>query len=305
MLRRAAPLIAVRGGARPSATRTLPPCSTLESAAQHVRCASSKRGGSSSRYMQRQKTDVYVKQRTQPKSPTKQNQDDHVSASSSGYVARSAFKLLQLDDRYKFLRPGRVIVDLGAAPGGWSQAIVERTRSRTIGKVFALDLLPVVGIEGVTSIQGDFLDVDTQERLRRMVADAALGSADGNDDDKQSEGFVDVVVSDMMANTTGNPITDTEASLELCRAATDFAIRTLKHDRHLLRSQERKSPISLASKSSVLVMKYFMSHEADSFRKQVLEKNFHFVKAEKMEASRKESREQFWICIGFKGRQSM
>lgn len=148
--------------------------------------------------MQRQKADVYVRQRTQPKGPTNQNQDDHVSASSNGYVARSAFKLLQLDDRYKFLRPGRVIVDLGAAPGGWSQAIVERTRSRTAGKVFALDLLPVVGIEGVTSIQGDFLDVDTQERLRRMVADAALGSADGNDAAKQSEGFVDVVVSDMM-----------------------------------------------------------------------------------------------------------
>lgn len=85
----------------------------------------------------------------------------------------------------------------------------------------------------------------------------------------------------------------------------DFAIRTLKRDHHLLQSQERKSPISLASKSSVLVMKYFMSHEADSFRKQVLEKHFHFVKAEKMEASRKESREQFWICIGFKGRPSM
>ena len=63
----------------------------------------------------------------------------------------------------------------------------------------------------------------------------------------------------------------------------------------------RKSPASLASQSSVLVMKYFMSHEADVFRKEVLEKRFRFVRAEKMDASRKESREQFWICIGYRG----
>ncbi|CBQ70541.1 conserved hypothetical protein [Sporisorium reilianum SRZ2] len=263
--------------------------------------------------MQRQKSDVYVKQRSRPTSAKKQGlyDEDVLSASSSGYVARSAFKLLQLDDRYKFLRPGRVIVDLGAAPGGWSQAIVERTRGRSIAKgghnreatpVFALDLLPVVDIEGVTSIQGDFLDVATQDKLRTMVSEAALGIGSDVDDVKQVDGFVDVVVSDMMANTTGNPIVDTEASLELCRAATSFAIRTLKRDDlKPKQSGERRSASSLASTCSVLVMKYFMSHEADLFRKEVLEKHFQFVKAEKMEASRKESREQFWICIGFKG----
>lgn len=66
----------------------------------------------------------------------------------------------------------------------------------------------------------------------------------------------------------------------------------------------RKSPLSSASTSSVLVMKYFMSHEADLFRKEVLEKHFGFVKAEKMAASRKESREQFWVCIGYQGQQT-
>lgn len=173
---------------------------------QTIRHASSKRGGSSSRYMQRQKTDVYVKQRSRSTGSKQQSSsvDDDLSTSSTGYVARSAFKLLQLDDRYKFLRPGRVIVDLGAAPGGWSQAIVERTRSRSSAKarldrpVFALDLLPVVGIEGVTSIQGDFLDGATQEKLRRMVSEAALGSGREMDEAKQVDGFVDVVVSDMM-----------------------------------------------------------------------------------------------------------
>lgn len=113
--------------------------------------------------------------------------------------------------------------------------------------VFALDLLPVVDIEGVTSIQGDFLDVATQDKLRKMVHDAAFGSESATSPSmEEGDGFVDVVVSDMMgesvplikrngpamaldadsssfaitANTTGNPIVDTEASLELCRAAT-------------------------------------------------------------------------------------
>ncbi|SPO21741.1 related to MRM2 - mitochondrial rRNA methyl transferase [Ustilago trichophora] len=304
-------------GARPIAPRTQL-CSITGVTMHTIRCASSKRGGSSSRYLQRQKSDVYVKQRSRPLGPKKSStpadylEDDDIGT-SSGFVARSAFKLLQLDDRYKFLRPGRVIVDLGAAPGGWSQAIVERTRSRSAagtGKgnkgsatpVFALDLLPVVDIDGVTSIQGDFLDGTTQERLRKLVADAALGNSNVEQGgERTTVGFVDVVVSDMMANTTGNPIVDTEASLELCRAAASFAFQTLKQDPQQSSNVERKSPVSLASKSSVLVMKYFMSHEADVFRKEVLERHFRFVKAEKMDASRKESREQFWICIGHKG----
>lgn len=200
MLRLAAHRIAVGCNARVSAPPTFASCRRFEAAAQTVRCASSKRGGSSSRYLQRQKADVYVKQRSRPSSAKQHGriEDDVVSASSGGYVARSAFKLLQLDDRYKFLRSGRVIVDLGAAPGGWSQAIVERTRSRTAGKVFALDLLPVVDIEGVTSIQGDFLDPATQDKLRRMVSKAALGSESQSDVATPSHGFVDVVVSDMM-----------------------------------------------------------------------------------------------------------
>lgn len=248
------------------------------------RCASSKRGGSSSRYLQRQRSDPFVKQRSHP-SPLPSS-----DALSGGFVSRSAFKLLQLDDRYKFLKPGRVYVDLGAAPGGWSQAIVQRTKRKA--QVFALDLLPVVDVPGVKVVQGDFLEEEVQERLRSMVEGAG------------GEGFVDVVVSDMMANTTGNPITDTEASLELCRAAASFAFSTLRTDPHPTQDGTRKpSPIALAGKSSVLVIKYFMSHEADVFRKEVLERHFHWVKAEKMDASRKESREQFWVCIGYKGKQ--
>lgn len=138
--------------------------------------------------MQRQKTDVYVKRRS------KSTIDEDGDTGSAPYVARSAFKLIQLDERYRFLRPGRVIVDLGAAPGGWSQAIVERIQRPRAAKtpVFALDLLPVAEIDGVTSIQGDFLDGNVQAQLRKLVADASAASA------TDQRGFVDVVVSDMM-----------------------------------------------------------------------------------------------------------
>ncbi|SPC60926.1 related to MRM2 - mitochondrial rRNA methyl transferase [Ustilago sp. UG-2017b] len=245
-----------------------------------------------------------------------QLEEDSDEVVGKGYVSRSAFKILQLDNRYRFLRAGRVIVDLGAAPGGWSQAMVERaskgrnkmgdcSMTGRMTRVFALDLLPVIGIEGVQSIQGDFLDPAVQGKLRQMVQDATVtgeckGETGGN------QGFVDIVVSDMMANTTGNRVTDTEASLELCRTAARFSFQTLKRDNHLAKQVEGdtckpRSLKSLAAKSSVLVLKHFMSHEADVFRKEVLQKHFHLVKAEKMNASRKESREQFWVCIGYKG----
>ncbi|KAJ1034346.1 hypothetical protein NDA18_001207 [Ustilago nuda] len=268
--------------------------------------------------MQRQKNDVYVKQRLQPKvTSSSQLEQDFDKVVGGGYVSRSAFKILQLDNRYRFLRAGRVVVDLGAAPGGWSQAMLERAskdRSKLgdcsmtgrTTRVFALDLLPVIGIEGVQSIQGDFLDPAVQGKLRQMVQDATVTGECKEGETGGNQGFVDIVVSDMMANTTGNPVTDTEASLELCRAAARFAFQTLKRGYHLSKQVEGdtrkpRSMKALAAKSSVLVLKHFMSHEADVFRKEVLQKHFHFVKAEKMNASRKESREQFWVCIGYKG----
>ncbi|PWZ03136.1 23S ribosomal RNA methyltransferase [Testicularia cyperi] len=307
---------------RQAATRRIGERTLSEAGLQQARHASSKRGGSSSRYLQRQRNDVFVKQRskgaptgTRSGSRPRENGDDSFAEASlgeGGYVARSAFKLLQLDDRYRFLRPGRVIVDLGAAPGGWSQAIVERlarsSASAKLGsehnlsapqRIFALDILPMAPIDGVCFLQGDFLNPVIQDRLRMLVR----GNLEGHSSTVPADShvgceFVDIVVSDMMANTTGNPIADTEASLELCRAAFMFASRTLKALPAVNGAAKPKLP---ASSSSMLVMKYFMSHEADLFRKQVLEKSFHFVKSEKMEASRKESREQFWVCIGFRG----
>lgn len=198
-----------------------------------ARSVSTKRGGSSSRYLQRQKTDVFVKQR-QNIARTRETANDVALALSGSYVSRSAFKLLQLDDKYKFLRAGRTIVDLGAAPGGWTQAIIERvTRDRAKrGKklderttpVFALDILPMSSIAGVTCLQGDFLDPNVQDKLRRLVAhktqsnDSSVEVSNGGDLE-DTEFFVDVVVSDMMSNTSGNSTADSEASLSLCQAA--------------------------------------------------------------------------------------
>lgn len=201
---------------------------------------------------------------------------------------------MQLDQRYRFLRPGRVIVDLGAAPGGWTQVIADRCKAARSSRrrVFALDLLPMLPVQGAITLQGNFLDPAVQRNLRDQVYCQARKGDQEQQSHTEHEGFVDVIVSDMMANTTGNTIADTEASLELCRAALEFASSTLKQNQ----------AVSKGSRDgSVLVMKYFMSAEADRFRKEELEQRFAFVKAEKMEASRKESREQFWVCMGFRG----
>lgn len=185
-----------------------------------ARSVSSKRGGSSSRYLDRQNNDVFVKQRLnagygQRKSSAGAHDAENDAAASSApisFVSRSAFKLLQLDDKYRMLRAGRTIVDLGAAPGGWSQAIVARiARSQTrrrilsdaVPSVFALDILPMAPIEGVTCLQGDFLDPIIQNKLKRKVkrdsqssdttiphSNSCLLTPEG--------GFVDVVLSDMM-----------------------------------------------------------------------------------------------------------
>ncbi|KAN0060702.1 2' O-ribose methyltransferase [Thecaphora frezii] len=319
--------------ATPLASRTPVARSAIPACVQ-LRTASSKRG-SSARYLERQRNDVYVRGRAQgntdfgPKSkggrPTiKEGRHLH-------YVSRSAFKLAQLDARYKFLRGQKVVVDLGAAPGGWTQVIVERlfrgkpppqldiepsdadqprvaSKQRRAAKVFALDILPMDPVPGAVVMQGDFLDHRVHDALRQLVLKDTRGLGYGGPLEshdvkpRTDAGFVDVIVSDMMANTTGNRIKDAEASLTLCRAALSFALSTLKVDAEVQggKGPKNKEP---AKGSSVLVMKYFMSEEADRFRKEELSRYFGLVRAEKMSASRDESREQFWVCQGFRGLQ--
>jgi 23S rRNA (uridine2552-2'-O)-methyltransferase len=138
---------------------------------------------------------------------TRQLNDPYVAAAKAqGWRSRAAFKLIEMDDRFQLIKPGMRVVDLGAAPGGWSQV----AKKRGAGQVVALDLLPVDPIGGVTILQGDFTDADMPARL-----EAALG------------GKADLVLSDMAPNTTGHNATDHLRIIALAELALDFAVKVL------------------------------------------------------------------------------
>jgi 23S rRNA (uridine2552-2'-O)-methyltransferase len=127
-------------------------------------------------------------------------------AKAQGYRSRSAFKLLQIDAKEKILKPGQVVVDLGAAPGGWSQVAADKVKPA--GRVIAIDLLPVAPISGVTALKGDFRGAALLEALRGAK--------------------VDVVLSDLSPNLSGIGNVDQARALELTTAAIDFCCKVLK-----------------------------------------------------------------------------
>jgi 23S rRNA (uridine2552-2'-O)-methyltransferase len=152
---------------------------------------------------------------------TRQISDPYVArAKREGFRSRAAFKLAEIDDRYKLLKPGACVVDLGAAPGGWSEIAARRVGAG--GRVVALDILEMKAIPGVEFLQLDFLDRSAPERL-----EALLG---GNGEEKgqaKLEAKADVVLSDMAANATGHRRTDHLRIMALAEAAADFARRVL------------------------------------------------------------------------------
>ena len=153
-----------------------------------------KRSSSSARWLQRQLNDPYV-----------------VEAQRLGYRSRAAFKLIQIDDKYRLLAPGRRVVDLGAAPGGWTQVAVARVRpQQTGGKVVAIDYLEIEPIPGATVLQADFLLPETPARLREAL-----------------DGEADLVMSDMAAPATGHRQTDHLRIVALAEAAYAFAAEVL------------------------------------------------------------------------------
>ena len=156
------------------------------------------RKASSTRWLRRQLNDPYV-----------------AEAKRRGLRSRSAFKLMELDDRYGFLKPGQRVVDLGAAPGGWSQVAAERVRAGQRGdggdRVVALDLAEMEPLDGVTVLTADFMDADGLAGLAQAL-----------------DGPADVVLSDMAAPATGHPATDHLRIMALCEAALDFAIQVLR-----------------------------------------------------------------------------
>jgi 23S rRNA (uridine2552-2'-O)-methyltransferase len=147
------------------------------------------RSPASARWLARQLNDPYV-----------------TAARAQGWRSRAAFKLLELDDKFGLIRKGARVVDLGAAPGGWSQVAVKRGAA----SVLALDLLPIDPIHGAVVLQGDFSDAAMPERLV-----AELG------------GSADLVLSDMAPNTTGHGVTDHIRIVALAEMALDFAVQVL------------------------------------------------------------------------------
>jgi 23S rRNA (uridine2552-2'-O)-methyltransferase len=156
----------------------------------HVKTAKS-RSAASTRWLERQLNDPYV-----------------TAARQQGWRSRAAFKLLELDDRFHLIRKGVRVLDLGAAPGGWTQVAAKRGAASVLG----VDLLPIDPIHGAVLFQGDFLDPEMPERLR-----AALGEAD-------------LVLSDMAPNTTGHASTDHVRIVALAEMALDFAMQILSRD---------------------------------------------------------------------------
>ncbi|WP_421723196.1 RlmE family RNA methyltransferase [Bauldia sp.] len=155
-----------------------------------------RRKASSARWLERQLNDPYV-----------------ARAKAEGYRARSAFKLIEMDDRYQLFTKGARVVDLGAAPGGWSQVAAERVGSTADEPlVVAVDYLEMAPLPGVIVLRKDFLDDDAPEMI-----EAALGGHP-----------VDVVLSDMAAPTTGHRKTDHLRTMHLCEVAADFARSVLR-----------------------------------------------------------------------------
>ena len=153
------------------------------------------RTASSQRWLERQLNDPYV-----------------AAAQREGYRSRSAYKLIEIDDKYRLLRPGRRVVDLGAAPGGWSQVAAERVRSLAgRGQVVAIDLLAMAPLPGVVFLEGDFMAETAPAGLKALLRD----------------GGADVVLSDMAAQGTGHSRTDHLRIMALAEAAAEFAIDVL------------------------------------------------------------------------------
>ena len=215
-----------------------------------VRLESAKRRRPSSRrWLERQLNDPYV-----------------VAAREEGYRSRSAFKLIEIDDRFRLLAPGRRIVDLGAAPGGWTQVAVERVKAGKSGggRVVAVDLSAMEPVAGAVIIEADVLDDDTA-----ALIEAALGGA------------ADVVLSDMAAPATGHGPTDRLRVIGLCEAALELAGAVL-------------------APGGALVCKVLGSG-ADGGLLAAIKQVFKSVRHVKPPASRDGSAELYLVATGFRG----
>jgi len=202
------------------------------------------RSAQSQRWLERQLNDPYVQ-----------------AAKAAGWRSRAAFKLIELDAKSGLLKPGGRVVDLGCAPGGWTQVAVRNVGDR--GRVVGLDLLPVDPVPGATILQGDF-----QDPAAERAVEAALG------------GQADLVLSDMAPNTTGHAATDHLRIMALAELALDFALRVL-------------------APGGAFVAKVFQGGSEKAFL-ETLKRRFAQVRHVKPPASRKDSAELYVVATGFR-----
>ena len=209
-----------------------------------------KRTTSQQRWLQRQLNDPYV-----------------AAARQEGWRSRAAYKLLEIDERYKILKAGQRVVDLGAAPGGWTQVAVDRVKAiEGRGQVVAIDILEMGAVAGATVLHLDFLEEAAPATLTALLRD----------------GGADIVFSDMAASTTGHTATDHLRIMGLADAAALFATQVL-------------------AKGGAFLCKMFQGGTEKELLAE-LKRNFTAVRHVKPPASRKESSELYVLATGFRGR---
>ncbi len=207
---------------------------------------------SSTLWLQRQLNDPYVKE-----------------ANRLGYRSRAAFKLIELNDKYHFLSKGKKVIDLGAAPGGWSQIAVQKTASTDEHPlIVGIDLLPIEPMEGARFIQLDFMDEKAPDLLKKSL-----------------NGKADVILSDMAPNTSGIHQIDSLRLMGLLESAYAFAKEIL-------------------TPGGVFIAKIFQGGTENTLLSQ-MKKDFELVKHAKPDASRKDSSEFYVVAKGFRGTPAM
>jgi 23S rRNA (uridine2552-2'-O)-methyltransferase len=195
--------------------------------------------------------------------------DEYVRRSQQdGYRSRAIYKLIEIDEKDRLIKPGMTIIDLGAAPGGWSEYCVKKMGGK--GAVIALDILPMEAIDGVTIIEGDFREDSVLEELLAAMAGDTIDN-----------GRADLVISDMAPNISGMESVDMPKAYYLCELALDLARQVLKPGGGLL-------------------VKLFQGEGFEAYNKE-LKASFSRVVMRKPKASRARSREVYALATGFRG----